>query len=322
MTEFTLQMHFDEPEVARFIFGQRDEHLRLIERSLDISIGARDGDLSIQGAKRDVTTAELALLQLYALGKKGFVLSPADVVRAVEIMAKDPNAKLTNIFLDTIFVTAKNKVISPKGVNQKVYIEAIRKNDVVFGVGPAGTGKTFLAMAMALSALMDKQVKRIILTRPAVEAGERLGFLPGDLQEKIDPYLRPLWDAINDMLDAERAQALLAKGAVEVAPLAFMRGRTLNDAFIVLDEAQNATSEQMKMFLTRIGFGSKAVITGDVTQIDLPRHQRSGLVEALTILKGIPGIHATHFEAGDVVRHPIVQRIVSAYERAADEDAG
>lgn len=320
MTNFSIQLQFDNPEVARFVYGQRDENLKLIERSLDVAIGARDGDLQIQGTKADVTTAELALMQLYLLGKKGFVLTPADVVRAVEILARDPSAKLVDIFMDTIFVTAKNKVISPKGINQRVYVESIRRNDVVFGVGPAGTGKTFLAMAMALSALLDKQVKRIILTRPAVEAGERLGFLPGDLHEKIDPYLRPLWDAIHDMLDAERAQALLQKGAVEVAPLAFMRGRTLNDAFVILDEAQNATSEQMKMFLTRIGFGSKAVVTGDVTQIDLPRHQRSGLVEAVNILDGIKGIQTIYFEAGDVVRHPIVQQIVSAYERAAEAD--
>lgn len=319
MSDFSCQLTFDEPEVARFVFGQRDEHLKLIERALDVSIGARDADLTIQGERSDVSTAEAALMQLYALGRKGFALTPADVVRAVEIMGRDPRANLSDIFLDSVFVTAKNRTIAPKGVNQKIYVEAIRRNDVVFGVGPAGTGKTFLAMAMALSALLDKQVKRIILTRPAVEAGERLGFLPGDLQEKVDPYLRPLWDAIHDMLDAERAQALLAKGMVEVAPLAFMRGRTLNDAFIILDEAQNTTSEQMKMFLTRIGFGSKAVITGDVSQIDLPRHQRSGLVEALGILRNIQGIQAIHFEAGDVVRHPIVQRIVTAYEKAGDE---
>ncbi len=318
MNDISIQVAFEESDVARVVTGQRDEHLKLIERSLDVSIGARDGTLVIRGESNVARITELALLQLYALARKGFAVTPADVVRAVEIMGKDPSAKLTDIFLDTVFVTSKNKAIAPKGINQKLYVEAIRRNDVVFGVGPAGTGKTFLAMAMALQALMDKQVKRIILTRPAVEAGERLGFLPGDLQEKIDPYLRPLWDAIHDMLDAERAQNMLQKGMVEVAPLAFMRGRTLNDAFIILDEAQNATNEQMKMLLTRIGFGSQAVITGDITQIDLPRHQGSGLVEATEILQDIPGIQTIYFESTDVVRHPVVQKIVSAYERAYD----
>lgn len=309
-----------DPEVARYVYGQRDEHLKLIERALNLSIAARDSEVTLVGAEPEVKLARQVIDQLYSIGKRGFMISLADVARAMDILRDDSSVKLQEIFLDTVFVTARNRNISPKGLNQKAYIDSIRRNDVVFGIGPAGTGKTFLAMAMGLAALMDKTVKRIILTRPAVEAGERLGFLPGDLQEKVNPYLRPLYDAIADMMESEKVEQMIARGAVEVAPLAFMRGRTLNDSFIILDEAQNATTEQMKMFLTRVGFGSKVVVTGDVTQIDLPRHQRSGLVEAMHILGDVDGISFQHFTDVDVVRHPVVKRIIQAYE-AAEEKA-
>ena len=263
-----------------------------------------------------VTRATRMLEELSGLLEKGFDLRPTDIEYAERILRMDESAKLTEIFLDTVTVSARNKAISPKTLAQKAYLDAMRRNDVVFGIGPAGTGKTYLAMAMAVALLKKKEISRIVLVRPAVEAGEKLGFLPGDIQAKVDPYLRPLYDALFDMIDAERFEQYLQSGIIEVAPLAFMRGRTLNDAFIILDEAQNTTPEQMKMFLTRMGFSSKMVITGDVTQIDLPKHQRSGLVEAIRILKGIEGIAFVHFKESDVVRHPLVARIIKAYEEA------
>ena len=235
---------------------------------------------------------------------------------AIRILSSDRNAKLRDIFLDTVFISAHKRVITPKSVAQKAYIDAIRGYDIVFGIGPAGTGKTYLAMAMAVAELMKNSFSRIILTRPAVEAGEKLGFLPGDLAEKVNPYLRPLYDALHDMVDFDRARKLVERGTIEVAPLAFMRGRTLNDSFVILDEAQNTTTEQMKMFLTRLGYGSKAVITGDVTQVDLPAGKLSGLKEAQAILRDIPGIEFVTFTERDVVRHPLVQQIITAYERA------
>jgi phosphate starvation-inducible PhoH-like protein len=241
---------------------------------------------------------------------------PTDIDYAIRILSSNSSTSLKDIFCDTVFISARNKLIAPKSLAQKNYIDNIRNNHVVFGVGPAGTGKTYLAMAMGVATLMRKEVSRIMLVRPAVEAGEKLGFLPGDLAEKVNPYLRPLYDALYDMLDLKKAQELLESGIVEVAPLAFMRGRTLNDAFVILDEAQNTTAEQMKMFLTRLGFGSRAVITGDVTQIDLPRGNQSGLLQAVEILSGVPDIAFTHFSDVDVVRHPIVQAIVRAYQRA------
>ncbi|MFP4599274.1 MAG: PhoH family protein [Persicimonas sp.] len=307
---------FDESDVARFIYGRRDVNLRILEESLEVDIGARGDQATISGSPPDVKLAKRVLLQIYELGKKGFPISETDVGRAVQVMASSPNASLVDIFSDTIFVASNNKVISPKGLNQKRYVDAIRQNDIVFGIGPAGTGKTYLAMAMALAAYFDKEIKRIVLVRPAVEAGEKLGFLPGDLAEKVNPYLRPLYDAIHDMVDHDRAERMIEQGAVEVAPLAFMRGRTLNDAFIILDEAQNSTTEQMKMFLTRIGFGSKAVITGDITQIDLPSRNVSGLVDAKNILANIKGIEFCYFSQVDVVRHPLVQRVIAAYAEA------
>jgi phosphate starvation-inducible PhoH-like protein len=313
-------IEFEEADVARFIYGRRDKNLRIIEEALDVKIGARGNEATIEGSPPDVKLTSRVLRDIYELGKKGFPISETDVGRAVQVLASSPEASLVEIFSDTVFVSSNNKVIAPKGLNQKRYVDAIRRNDIVFGVGPAGTGKTYLAMAMALSAYFDKEIKRIILVRPAVEAGEKLGFLPGDLAEKVNPYLRPLYDAIFDMVDQDRAERMLEHGAVEVAPLAFMRGRTLNDAFIILDEAQNSTSEQMKMFLTRIGFGSQAVITGDVTQIDLPSRKMSGLVQAEQILADIEGIDFCYFSQVDVVRHPLVQKIIGAYERHVPQD--
>jgi phosphate starvation-inducible protein PhoH and related proteins len=304
---------FEEPDVARFIYGRRDANLRILEEQLEVDISARGNEATISGSPPDVELASRVLLEIYQLGQKGLPISETDVGRAVQVLASSPEASLVDIFSDTVFVSSQNKVIAPKGLNQKRYVDAIRRNDIVFGVGPAGTGKTYLAMAMALSAYFDKEIKRIVLVRPAVEAGEKLGFLPGDLAEKVNPYLRPLHDAIHDMVERDRAERMLEQEAVEVAPLAFMRGRTLNDAFIILDEAQNSTSEQMKMFLTRIGFGSQAVITGDVTQIDLPSRSNSGLVEAERILTDIDGIEFCYFSEIDVVRHPLVQRIITAY---------
>jgi phosphate starvation-inducible PhoH-like protein len=313
------QIEFEEAEVARYVYGRRDAHLRVIEKSLEVEIGARGTAATVSGAAGDVALAASVLRQLYRLAGRGYQLGSSDVRRAVDIVARDPDVDLVDIFGDTVFMSVRNRAITPKGPNQKLYVDAMRRHDIVFGIGPAGTGKTYLAMAMALSAFFDKKVKRIILTRPAVEAGEKLGFLPGDLAEKVNPYLRPLHDAIYDMLEGDRASALLEEGAVEVAPLAFMRGRTLNDSFIILDEAQNTTQEQMKMFLTRIGFGSKAVVTGDVTQTDLPGLGRSGLVQAERILRGIPGISFCEFTEVDVVRHPLVQKIILAYEASSSE---
>ncbi len=315
MTESqTRQLTFPEADVARYIYGHRDQFLRLIEDELDVRIGARGAQATVEGADSDVELAERVLQQLYALGDQGYHLSSMDVGRAIDIIVREPDTDLVSIFSDEVFASKHSRTISPKGLSQKRYVDAIRKNDVVFGIGPAGTGKTYLAMAAALSAYFDNNVKRIILTRPAVEAGESLGFLPGDLAEKVNPYLRPLYDALHDMVEIEKAERMVEHGTVEVAPLAFMRGRTLNDAFIIFDEAQNATSAQVKMFLTRIGFNSKAVITGDITQIDLPSHQRSGLVEALHLLDDIEGIAFCRFNEHDVVRHPLVQKIIKAYD--------
>ncbi|MEJ2200426.1 MAG: PhoH family protein [Desulfuromonadaceae bacterium] len=300
---------------SALLFGRQNRHLKLIERLLEIRIGSRGNQLSLEGGEAEVALALRVLEELYALLQEGYVLYPADIDYAARILSADSRTFLNDIFLDTVFISSRKIVIAPKSLAQKTYIDGIRKHDVVFGIGPAGTGKTYLAMAMAVSFLTKKEVSRIVLVRPAVEAGEKLGFLPGDLAEKINPYLRPLYDALYDMVDFDRGQDLIANGVVEVAPLAFMRGRTLNDAFVILDEAQNTTTEQMKMFLTRLGFGSRAVITGDVTQIDLPTGRRSGLIEASEVLKKVAGIHFNYFSDRDVVRHPIVQAIIQAYER-------
>jgi len=307
----------EDSQLANLLFGQQNKNLKLIEKMLGVRIGSRGNTLFLDGEPADVKLALRLLSELYGLLQEGYDLYPADIDYATRILSADSGAHLKDIFLDTIFISSRKKIIAPKSLAQKTYIDAIRSHDVVFGIGPAGTGKTYLAMAMAVSFLVKKEVSRIILVRPAVEAGEKLGFLPGDLAEKVNPYLRPLYDALYDMMDFEKGQALIANGVVEVAPLAFMRGRTLNDAFVILDEAQNTTTEQMKMFLTRLGFGSHAVITGDVTQIDLPTGRRSGLIEATEVLKNVAGIRFNYFSDRDVVRHPIVQSIIQAYERGS-----
>jgi phosphate starvation-inducible PhoH-like protein len=299
--------------VLRSLFGEHDRNLKLIERLSAVKLGVRGNVISITGDPLAVAFTRTLLSRLYDITRKGYPVYPADIEYAHRILSEDCAADLERIFLDTVFISAQKRIITPKSIAQKQYIDAIRNADMVFGIGPAGTGKTYLAMAMAISALLEKKVSRISLARPAVEAGEKLGFLPGDLSEKVNPYLRPLYDALFDMIDFDRASALMHKGIIEVAPLAFMRGRTLNDSFVILDEAQNTTSEQMKMFLTRLGYGSKAVITGDVTQIDLPADKASGLVEAEALLCKTEGIHFVHFSELDVVRHPLVMDIIRAY---------
>ncbi len=311
---YLLTLPFADNEHARQLFGERNSHLQRLARMLDIRINARGSAVFLEGERALVELAQNLLLQLYGLIEAGYPLHPNDIEYAVRMVSADPRVVLKDIFLDTILITAKKSAITPKSPTQKAYIDAIRTHDIVFGIGPAGTGKTYLAMAMAVAAFSRGEVSRIILTRPAVEAGETLGFLPGDLAEKVDPYLRPLYDALHDMMRFEKASALMEKGVIEVAPIAFMRGRTLNDSFIILDEAQNTTSEQMKMFLTRIGFNSKAVITGDITQIDLPPERTSGLIETKEILQGIEGIRFVFFTKQDVVRHRLVQEIIRAYE--------
>lgn len=296
------------------LYGPFDEHLRSLEAALDVRFKTQGSDLIIEGDTSRVDRAERVVDQLAKLLVAGYRFGRGDVKTAAQLLTQNPNLELQEYFLRASARSAGRKQIAPKSVVQREYLEAIEQHDIVFGVGPAGTGKTYLAMAQAVSYLLAKRVTRIILARPAVEAGEKLGFLPGDLQEKVNPYLRPLYDALHDMLDAERVERLLERGVIEVAPIAFMRGRTLNEAFVILDEAQNTTSEQMKMFLTRLGFGSKAVVTGDVTQIDLPSGRTSGLVEALTIVNGIEGISIVRFDERDVVRHPLIQRIVKAYD--------
>jgi phosphate starvation-inducible PhoH-like protein len=305
---------FSDINLANQLFGEYNKNLKRIAELTDVSIHARGNTIFIQGDSIAENLAKKILNQLYGLLKDGYPIYPNDVEYAVRILSEDDRIKLKDIFLDTVYITSKKRPVIPKSQAQKEYIDAIRSSDMVFGIGPAGTGKTYLAMAMAVAAFSKGKVNRIILTRPAVEAGEALGFLPGDLAQKIDPYLRPLYDALHDMMQFEKVSNLIEQGVIEVAPLAFMRGRTLNDSFVILDEAQNTTSEQMKMFLTRIGFSSKAVITGDITQIDLPVDKPSGLIEAKDILQGIEGIKFIFFSKKDVVRHGLVQKIIKAYE--------
>jgi phosphate starvation-inducible protein PhoH and related proteins len=302
------------PRGLETLFGVHDQNIKYLESLLDVRIDARGQDVSIDGDPADVETAQRILEDFSDLFKEGKQFTDKELREAFAQIAEDRAFSLRDYFTKTRFNPAGKKQVAPKSVNQRKYIQAIQDNDVVFGIGVAGTGKTYLAVAMAVQALMQKQVNRIVLARPAVEAGEKLGFLPGDLQDKVDPYLRPLYDALFDLIDYERVTRLLEKRVIEVAPLAFMRGRTLADAFIILDEAQNTTSEQMKMFLTRIGFGSKAVITGDVTQVDLPTGKRSGLIEAERILSKLEGIEFVYFTDKDVVRHKLVQMIIRAYE--------
>ena len=316
--EAAEKVTFDDHQLANALFGAHSENLKRIARTVGVRINAKGNALTIQGEGLDVELSIRVLNDLYALLKKGYPLYPTDIDYATRMISDDRNVKLEDIFLDTVYISSRRRVITPKSLAQKRYIDAIRKYDLVIGIGPAGTGKTYLAMAMAVASLTKQEVERIVLTRPAVEAGEKLGFLPGDIAEKVNPYLRPLYDALHDMMDFDRASKLVERGVIEVAPLAFMRGRTLNDSFVILDEAQNTGPEQMKMFLTRLGYSSKAVITGDITQVDLPENKTSGLIEIQSILKGIEGIEFVYFSDKDVVRHPLVQEIIKAYERADD----
>ena len=314
--ETTLQLLFEDNHLVRSLLGEYDEHLKHIEKSLKVKVHVRGTTVSIHGEAHNAALTKRLLQELYFLLEANHPLYHNEIDYAIKILKDNGTAHLKDLFLDAIHVSPKQRLISPKSLVQKQYIDAIRKFDIVIAIGPAGTGKTYLAMAMAIASLLQKEIDRIILTRPAVEAGEKLGFLPGDLFEKVNPYLRPLYDALHDMMDLEKASRLLQKGIIEVAPLAFMRGRTLNDSFVILDEAQNTTSEQMKMFLTRLGFSSKAVITGDITQIDLPPGKPSGLVEIKKVLADIKGIRFVYFSEKDVVRHPLVQEIIVAYEKA------
>jgi phosphate starvation-inducible protein PhoH and related proteins len=308
------KLAFDDPEALQALCGSNNSRLKLIERTAGAELHLRGNEITIEGDAAAAETAKSAVEQLYELALAGKALSSDDVVRAVKLLQGDTTQTVASVFGDTILTPRVGRPIAPKGATQKRYVDLVRANDIVFAIGPAGTGKTYLAMALAVRALLDKQIRRIILTRPAVEAGERLGFLPGTLEEKVDPYLRPLFDALHDMLDAERLQRLMEDDTIEVAPLAFLRGRTLNESFIVLDEAQNTTPAQMKMFLTRMGYGAKVVITGDPTQTDLPPGQRSGLRDALELVSEIRGIGITAFTDADVVRHPLVAALIRAYD--------
>ncbi|MBU0675563.1 MAG: PhoH family protein [Proteobacteria bacterium] len=320
MTDTTL--HFDNNDAAKQLYGELNRNLAILESGLDITIRARGTDISLSGAEHNLEIAVRALNQLYEMILSGYPVYQQDFAYALRILNQTPTANLKALFQDQVFISANSGVITPKSINQKKYIEAIRNHDIVFGIGPAGTGKTYLAVAMAIAAYTAKQVKSIILARPAVEAGERLGFLPGDMAQKVNPYLRPLQDALNDMLGMEKTASLIEKGTIEIAPLAFMRGRTLNNAFVILDEAQNTTREQMKMFLTRLGFYSRAVITGDITQVDLPDPKGSGLIHAGNILAKIKGINFSTFTEADVVRHPLVQQIILAYGKETNQNPG
>jgi phosphate starvation-inducible PhoH-like protein len=304
------------------LFGSYDENLKHLESLFNVRIRTHGHELLVDGDSPGLDKVDRVVGQLSALMRDGYKLSTADVKTASALVAQDESVDLRDHFLKGSLTAAGRRRVAPKTVTQRRYLEAIEQNDIVFGIGPAGTGKTYLAMAQAVAFLLAKKVSRIILARPAVEAGEKLGFLPGDLQEKVNPYLRPLYDALYDMLDVERVARYIERGTIEIAPIAFMRGRTLNDSFVILDEAQNTTSEQMKMFLTRLGFGAKAVITGDITQIDLPAGRTSGLIEAMKVVGGIEGIAFVRFDERDVVRHKLVQHIVKAYEAYSNSNGG
>lgn len=312
---FEQVLSIDRMENAVSLFGSFDENIRLIESEFSVTVLNRGSDIKISGEAENVAKATTAIERLLALINKGEALSDQNVRYVISLVKDGEEDKLMSLSGDCVCITSKGKPVKPKTLGQKKYVEAIRKNTIVLGAGPAGTGKTYLAVAMAVTAFRAKEVNRIILTRPAVEAGEKLGFLPGDLQQKVDPYLRPLYDALFDMLGAEAFARYQERGSIEVAPLAYMRGRTLDDSFIILDEAQNTTREQMKMFLTRLGFNSKMVVTGDVTQIDLPDGKRSGLTDAMRILRNVPDISINTFTEKDVVRHKLVQDIIKAYEK-------
>jgi len=316
MSTKVLEVSFEAPANIQTLYGPGDENLRRVEKEMGVELFVRGETVRIRGEETSVDLAYRLLEELYQILQKGFSIYPTDVDCAARMLKRHPGAEIKDVFLDVVYLSPTKRRITPKSIGQKQYIDAIRGHDIVFGIGPAGTGKTFLAMAMAVSALMRREVMRIVLARPAVEAGEKLGFLPGSLYEKVNPYLRPLYDALHDMMDYERASRMVETGEIEVAPLAFMRGRTLNDSFVILDEAQNSTSEQMKMFLTRLGLHSKAVITGDITQIDLPAEKVSGLVQVQEILRGLKGVAFQYFTEEDVVRHRLVQDIIGAYEKA------
>jgi phosphate starvation-inducible PhoH-like protein len=310
----SIELTLDEQQ-AHTLFGNHDENLRTIEDAFDVKISSRGKEIFVSGANENVTPAHKLLGELQRLIEQGYPMKKSDVQTGVRVMRDKPETNLFDFFTDDAVGQSVRRVVSPRNVAQKMYLQAIHDHDIVFGVGPAGTGKTYLAVAAAAAALNEKSIKRIVLCRPAVEAGERLGFLPGDIAEKINPYLRPLYDSLYDIIGFEKVEKLMERSVIEIAPLAFMRGRTLNDAFIILDEAQNTTPEQMKMFLTRLGFGSKAVVTGDITQVDLPDGKKSGLREVRRILENVEGLKFFDFTQKDVVRHPLVAKIVTAYDR-------
>lgn len=313
-----MSLSFDNQDVMRLLLGDLDKNLRYIEKELDITSNHDGQTITFTGSDAEVELAHDLFSQLKTLAEKGEHIWQTDMQRALKMLSGNRKLRLEELFRDQVKIAGRQTSIVPKTFRQKMYLEAIKSHDIIFGIGPAGTGKTYLAMAMAVSALLKKEVKRVVLCRPAVEAGEKLGFLPGDMAEKVNPYLRPLYDALHDMVEFDRAKEMVEKGQVEVAPLAFMRGRTLSNSFVILDEAQNTTPVQMKMFLTRLGFGSKCVVTGDPTQIDLPRGTLSGLTDACGIVKRISGVAVIDFNEDDVIRHPLVSEIVRAYERRKD----
>ncbi len=309
------KIELSNTEATRQLFINQGEFSMILKKRLNVIFDTRGNQIVLRGETKDADLAERLIREFCEIMNSGHIISAQDLEYGIRTLKSNPKTSLADIYMDAVLVVSRNRTITPKTIGQKRYVDAIRKNDIVFGIGPAGTGKTYLAMAMAVTAFINKSIKRIILTRPAVEAGEKLGFLPGDLEEKVNPYLRPLYDALNDMMDLERVQSLISRGIIEVAPLAFMRGRTLNDSFVILDEAQNTTIDQMKMFLTRMGFSSRVVVTGDITQIDLPQNVRSGLVECIDILKNVSGIEFCFMSEQDVVRHPLVQEIIKAFDK-------
>src|SRR6476659_7696051 len=313
-----MELTLDD-EGTHTLFGNHDENLRMLEDEFKVKISSRGGEIFVTGAADNVAPVEKLLAQMQELIEQGYPLKRSDIHTGMRVLRDRPEASIVDFFTDDAVQASVRRVVTPRNVAQKMYLQSIQDNDITFGIGPAGTGKTFLAVAAAAAALAEKSIKRIILCRPAVEAGERLGFLPGDIAEKVNPYLRPLYDSLYDIIGYDKVDKLMEKNIIEIAPLAFMRGRTLNDSFIILDEAQNTTPEQMKMFLTRLGFSSKAVVTGDVTQVDLPEGKKSGLREARNILMGVEGIKFFEFGDKDGVRHPLVAKIVVAYDRAERE---
>ena len=314
-----MELRLDD-EGTQTLFGNRDENLRMLEDEFHVRISSRGGEIFVQGDAANVAPVEKLLAEMQDLIEQGYPLKKSDMMTSVRVLRDRPEARLVDFFTDDAVQAAVRRVVTPRNVAQKLYLQAMQEFDITFAIGPAGTGKTFLAVAAAAAAMQEKSIKRIVLCRPAVEAGERLGFLPGDIAEKVNPYLRPLYDSLHDIFGYEKVDKLMEKQIIEIAPLAFMRGRTLNDSFIILDEAQNTTPEQMKMFLTRLGFGSKAVVTGDVTQVDLPEGKKSGLRESRNILRNVEGIKFFEFTDKDVVRHPLVAKIVVAYDKAERTD--